>query len=229
MKLRRTLFVSAATAGLMAVGLASASAHVTVTPDTTDAGAYSVLTFAASHGCEGSPTSSFTISIPESISDAKPTIYPGWDVKKVEEKLSEPMTTADGSTVTKHIGKIIYTATTPLEDGYRMAFEVQVKNPDSAGETLAFPTLQSCVKGQTDWSQLPAEGADPHELEAPAPSYTLTAASAQAEHHGAGAPPVPASENTASPVPGYLGLGAGFLGLLTGGVALSRTRKNAGK
>jgi len=240
MKLRRTLLVSAATAGLMAVGLASASAHVTVKPDTTDAGAYSVLTFAASHGCEGSPTSSFTINIPDSIVDAKPTIYPGWDVKKIEEKLKEPLTTADGSTVTKHIGKVVYTAQTPLEDGYRMAFEVQVKNPDKAGETLAFPTLQTCETGTTDWSQLPAEGQDPHALEAPAPSYTLTAASADGHHHAAGTATdktVPAasvqaaatSDSGASPVPGYLGLGAGVLGLVAGGIALSRTRKTAGK
>ena len=240
MKLRRTLLVSAATAGLMAAGIASASAHVTVKPDSTDAGAYSVLTFAASHGCEGSPTTSFTINIPESIADAKPTIYPGWDVKKIEEKLAEPLTTEDGSTITKHIGKIVYTAKTPLEDGYRMAFEIQVKNPDKAGETLAFPTLQTCEKGETDWSQMPAEGQDPHALEAPAPSYTLTAASEEGHHQAAStatasavtagsAQAVPASDNQASQVPGYLGLGAGVLGLVAGGIALSRTRKTSGK
>ncbi|QOI65885.1 DUF1775 domain-containing protein (plasmid) [Arthrobacter sp. TES] len=75
-------------------GLASASAHVTVNPSTTDAGAFSVLTFAASHGCEGSPTTSFTISIPDTIADAKPTVYPGWEMKKVEEELAEPVTAA---------------------------------------------------------------------------------------------------------------------------------------
>lgn len=235
MKLRRTLLVSAATVGLMAAGIASASAHVTVKPDTTDAGAYSVLTFAASHGCEGSPTTSFTINIPDSIADAKPTIYPGWDVKKVEEKLAEPLTTADGSTITKHIGQIVYTAKTPLQDGYRMAFEIQVQNPDKAGETLAFPTLQTCEKGKTDWSQLPAEGQDPHALEAPAPSYTLTAAS-EAGHQQATstttdntAQTASASDSGASQVPGYLGLGAGVLGLVVGGIALSRTRKTSGK
>jgi uncharacterized protein YcnI len=239
MKLRRTLLVTAATAGLMAAGLASANAHVTVKPDTSDAGAFSVLTFAASHGCKGSPTTSFTIDIPDSIADAKPTMYPGWKVEKIEEKLKEPLTTEDGSTLTKHIGKIVYTAQTPLEDGYRMAFEIQVQNPGEAGETLTFPTLQTCETGKTDWSQLPAEGQDPHELEAPAPSYTLTAASAEDHHAVANTEAnavaqgttlaVSASDSVVSPVPGYLGLSAGVLGLLTGGIALSRTRKRAGK
>lgn len=236
MKIRRTLLTAAATAGLMTAGLASASAHVTVTPDSTDAGAYSVLTFSASHGCQDSPSTSFTIDIPDSIADAKPTVYPGWDVKKVQEKLDEPLTLADGTTITKHIGQIVYTAAEPLEDGYRMAFEVQVQNPDQAGETVAFPVLQSCAEGETDWAEMPEDGQDPHELEAPAPSYALTEASEDG-HGGADTEAVSSeteSENQAeagsanedaSAVPGYVGLVAGVLGLALAGIALSRTRK----
>lgn len=235
MKIRRTLLVSAATAGLMTAGLASASAHVTVEPADTAAGAFTVLTFAASHGCEGSPTTSFTINIPDTIADAKPTVYPGWHVKKVKEKLPEPVTTAEGTTITEHIGQIVYTAKTPLEDGYRMAFEVQVQNPDKAGETLAFPVLQACEKGETDWAELPAEDQDPHELKAPAPTYALTAAPS-GDAHGAGtadpaslegtSPAAQTSDNGAA-VAAYVGLGAGVLGLGLGGIALTRTRKTA--
>ena len=57
-----------------------------------------------------------------------------------------------------------------------------VKLPDVAGKTLYFPTLQNCEVGQTDWSQLPAEGQDPHSLKAPAPSVTVTAAAAADGH-----------------------------------------------
>lgn len=113
----------------MPLGLASANAHVTVKPDTAEAGAYSVLTFAASHGCKGSPTTSFTINIPDSIPDANPTIYPGWNVKRIEEKLKEPLTTVDGSTITKHIGKVVYMAQNPLEDGYRIVLSSKSKIP----------------------------------------------------------------------------------------------------
>lgn len=232
MKLRRTLLVSAATAGLMTVGLAAASAHVTVEPTKTEAGAFSVLTFAASHGCNGSPTTSFTINIPDTIADARPTVYQGWDVKKVEEKLAEPVITADGATITKHIGQIVYTAKTPLEDGYRMAFEIQVQNPDKAGETLAFPLLQTCEKGETDWSEMPAEGQNPHDLKAPAPSYTLTAATAADQDAGTGdtaslddTAPAAQVDDNGTAVPAYTGLGAGLLGLALGGFALARTRK----
>ncbi len=236
MQIRRTLLASVATLGLMTAGVASASAHVTVEPGNTDAGAYSVLTFAASHGCEDSPTTSFTIDIPDTIADAKPTVYAGWDVKKVEKKLDEPLTLEDGSSITKHIGQIVYTAKTPLEDGYRMAFEVQIQNPDKSGDTLAFPVLQECTEGETDWSEMPAEGQDPHELEAPAPSFTLTEASEEDGHEAGdtetnteatGDSTEDDSDDEASQVSGYLGLGAGVLGLIVGGLALARTRTSA--
>ncbi len=234
MKIRRTLLASAATVGLMTAGIASASAHVTVEPDTTAAGAYSVLTFSSSHGCEGSPTTSFTINIPDSVADAKPTVYEGWDVKKVEEKLDEPLTLEDGSTITKHVGQIVYTAKTPLEDGYRMAFEVAMQNPEKAGETLAFPVLQECEKGQTDWAEMPAEDQDPHELESPAPTYTLTKASEEGHHaasdgeeDGEDLAEAGREGDDASQIPGYLGLAAGVLGVVLGGIALSRTRETS--
>ena len=60
---------------LTAVPLA-ASAHVTVTPSGTAAGSYTVLTFAFSHGCEGSPTTALTFDIPESIDSVSPTLNP---------------------------------------------------------------------------------------------------------------------------------------------------------
>lgn len=225
MNVRRPLLASAAGLVLLGLGLPAASAHVTVAPSTTEAGAYTVLTFAASHGCDGSPTTSFTISIPETIADAKPTVYDGWDVEKIEEELSEPITTADGVTLTKHVGKVVYTAKTPLEDGYRAAFEIQVQNPDTPGETLAFPTLQTCLEGATDWAELAAEGQDPHDLEAPAPTYTVTEASGG---HGAETGETSAAvEAGSSSALGWVGALLGLVGAVLGAVAFQRTRSTA--
>ena len=41
-----------------------ASAHVTITPSTTAAGAFAVLEVSVGHGCEGSPTTEITIQMP---------------------------------------------------------------------------------------------------------------------------------------------------------------------
>ena len=44
--------------------------------------------------------------------------------------------------------------------------------PDAEGEALAFPTIQTCEKGETAWTQVPTDGQDEDELENPAPSFT---------------------------------------------------------
>lgn len=236
--LRRTLTAAAATTGLMGLGLAGASAHVTISPDTAAAGANALLTVGFSHDCDGSPTNKITISLPEPLIDAKPEIVPGWTVEKVTESLDEPLTLDNGSSVTERVGKIVYTADTPVEDGYLQQFDLSVQLPDREGETLAFPVLQSCVDGETDWAEIPAEGEDPHSLEAPAPTVALTGA----EEHGhgdeaatgtTGAEPDTADLQSASAsndasgsaTAAYVGLGAGVLGLIAGVAALLRTRK----
>lgn len=236
--LRRTLTAAAATTGLMGLGLAGASAHVTISPDTAAAGANALLTVGFSHDCDGSPTNKITISLPEPLIDAKPEIVPGWTVEKVTESLDEPLTLDNGSSVTERVGKIVYTADTPVEDGYLQQFDLSVQLPDREGETLAFPVLQSCVDGETDWAEIPAEGEDPHSLEAPAPTVALIGA----EEHGhgdeaatgtTGAEPDTADLESASAsndasgsaTAAYVGLGAGVLGLIAGVAALLRTRK----
>ena len=232
---RRTLTAAAATTGLMGLGLTGAAAHVNITPDTTAAGAHALLTVSFSHDCEGSPTNKLTISLPEPLVDAKPEIVPGWTVEKVTETLDEPLTLDNGSSVTERVGQIVYTAETPVQDGYLQQFDMSVQLPEREGETLAFPVLQSCVEGETDWAEIPAEGEDPHSLEAPAPTITLTGA----EEHGHAEEA--ATETTAEEADlesasasndssgastvGYVGLGAGLLGLIAGVTALLRTRK----
>lgn len=244
--LRRTLNASlaaAATAGLMTLGLGSAAAHVHVSPDETAAGASSNLTFDFSHGCDASPTTQVAITLPDELNDATPNAHPGWDVQKVEEDLAEPRTLPDGASITKRVSQIVYTAKTPVPDGVKDSLTISVTVPEAEGSTLAFPVLQTCEQGATDWAEIPAEGKDPHELESPAPSFAVTAASAEGHGHGeeqaedsasgdAAAEPASAdveaasqTTSTGSDAAGWVGLGAGLLGLAAGGTALARTRR----
>ena len=97
MKMRnaaRLLAVPAA-AGLITLGLAGpASAHVTVTPENTAAGSFTVVTMSVPHGCDGSPTTKVAIQIPKDILAVTPTRNPYYDVAKKIEKLPEPVTDA---------------------------------------------------------------------------------------------------------------------------------------
>lgn len=232
MRFSRTLKTSAAlgtTAGLMLLGLGAASAHVSATPTETAAGAYSLVTFAVGHGCDGSATTSLTITLPDELNDATPTVNPNWTISKATQKLDTPRTLANGSKISERTSSITYTAKTPLLDGQRDTFTLSLQLPDAAGTTLHFPTLQSCEVGQTDWKEIPAAGADHDSVEAPAPEVTITAAVAGDGHGGHGAMAVASEEadDAGTSWASWLGLGAGLAGLILGGMAFMRSSRKA--
>lgn len=225
--LRRTgLVIAGATAGVLLAVAAplAASAHVTVTPGAVTAGAYSVLTFAFSHGCQDSPTTSLAIDIPEGIDSLAPQIEAGWTIETVG---------ADSGIPTR----IIYTADAPVDNGLRATVTLQAKFAEStAGETLAFPVVQSCVEGETAWVELAEDGQDPHDLDAPAPLVTVGAADAASGHgsgdasaddgHGSGEASADAATATteADPVARWLAAGGLVAGLAALVVVLLRGR-----
>ena len=229
MHLRRTLArlgAAAGAAGLLTLGVAApASAHVSVTPSDTAAGAYVVLTFSVPHGCEGSPTTGITIQVPEEILSVTPTRNPYYDVKKTMVELDEPVEDAHGNSVTERVGEVTYTSKLPLPDGVRDALELSLQLPDAAGETLAFPVIQQCEKGQTGWTEVPADGQDADALEFPAPTVTIT----DPAEPGEPATGTPEAEESGADneTLGIAGLVVGALGVAVGCVALSRTRRRS--
>lgn len=232
--LRRTLTTAAVAGGtavLMLAGIQGASAHVSVNPDKTAANSYALLTFGIPHGCDNTGTTKVTITLPQELNDAQPTVNPNWTVEKVTEKLPEPRKQADGTSITKRTSKIVYTAKAPLDPHLRDALVLSVKLPDAAGKTLYFPTLQNCVKGQTDWKELPKEGQDPHSLEAPAPSVTVTPKEAghgaSTEHAAAVSDAGASSDDGGAGARSWAGLIAGLAGLGLGGAAFFRKKKTA--
>lgn len=222
------------------IGLAiagPASAHVTITPSETGAGAYTILTVSVPHGCDGSSTTKIAIKTPDDIIEVTPTRNPFYNVQKVTTKLAKPITAEDGDEITERTSEVIYTARTPLPDGQRDTFELSLQIPeDAAGQTLVFPTVQTCEKGETAWTEVPAAGQAEDDLEHPAPAFEVTAASAEGDHHGTTADESSDDTTTAASTTdadddnsngnglAIAGLVAGVLGLLAGGAALMRTR-----
>lgn len=239
--LRAAGAAAAATAltGLSIGWAGPASAHVTITPSGTEAGSYQVLTFAFGHGCEGSPTRELAIQVPEPVISVAPTELAGWTVEKQMEQLDEPVSDGHGGEYTERVAQIVYTADTPVPDGYRAAMELSLQLPaEAAGETLAWPVVQRCAEGETGWTELAAEGQDPDELERPAPTVTLTEAgaeeaaatttSATSEQVGQTGDPVAVDdeEGNNGVVLGLAGLVAGMAALVLAAMALMRTRRS---
>lgn len=220
-----------AAGAIVAMATAPASAHVSVTSDTTAAGAYAVLTFSVPHGCEGSPTTEVAIAMPSEVMAVTPTRNALWTVEKKMEQLAEPVTDSHGNEVTERVSQVVYSAEEPLPEGYRDTFELSLQLPDAAGETLVFPVVQTCEQGETPWTETPAEGQDPEDLERPAPSVTLTEAAA--DGHAAAATADTAESAAAEEADddeggnglAIAGLVAGLVGIAVGAAALVRSRK----
>ena len=239
MNTRTLARLGAPTAALALVALAAspAAAHVTGTPTTTAAGAYTVVTFSVGHGCEESPTTKLEIQVPEQVTSVTPTRNPLYELEKNIEQLDEPVTDAHGNEITERVASVTYTADTPLPDGQRDTFELSFQIPEDAeGEMLAFPTIQTCEQGRTGWTQVPEEGQDAEELDTPAPYFEVTSAEGEG-HHGeeaateetgeSGETTEASVEEASTSAVGWAGLGLGALGLLVGGLALARSRASA--
>ena len=228
--LSRTGATALAAGAVVAMAAAPATAHVTVTPDTTAAGAFAVLTFSVPHGCEGSPTTRVAIAMPPEVFQVTPTRNALWSVRKQSERLDEPVTDAHGNQITERVSQVVYTTDDPLPEGYRDTFELSLQLPDAAGETLEFPVVQTCVQGEAGWTETAAEGQDPEELERPAPTVTITdaAEAAGGAETASGAATAPQDEEAAEPDEegnglALAGLGAGIVGILLGAAALARS------
>lgn len=172
---RRALQVGAGAAlaaGLVLAAPLAASAHVTVSPDAGTAGGSDVLTFAFSHGCDESPTTSLRVTIPDGLTSVSPTIEAGWSVD-VERDPDDGL-----------VSEVTFTTDEPIPSGLRAAVSLGVGYADdAAGQTLTFPVEQTCVEGATDWSEVAEEGVDPHSLDAPAPQVVVAESGDDA--HGA--------------------------------------------
>jgi uncharacterized protein YcnI len=223
----RTATAGIAAATLLALAAPAAYAHVTVNPDTTAAGAYALLTVGVPHGCEESSTTRVSIQIPESIPRVTPSINPNWDVEKVMTTLETPLDDGHGGQITERVSEVVYTAKVPLPAELRDSFVLSAKLPDAAGETLYFPTVQTCEVGETPWIEIAAEGQDADALEKPAPAIELTAATGG---HGTSTAAVEntaaASDSGAPAAVSWIALVLGAVGLGLGGLAFTRSRSN---
>jgi len=226
----RTAVVTVGVTALSLAGALAASAHVTVSVDTTAAGSYALLTFGVPHGCDGSATTEIAIKVPDQVRTVTPTVNPNWDVRTVTEALNPPVTDSDGDQITERVDQVVYTAKTPLPADLRDALVLSMQIPDVSGQTLQFPVVQSCEVGETAWiEQQQAGGPEPAH---PAPSIVVTAATASAASAASAVPTSTAAvASTATTESGsgnplaIAGLVAGLLGLVVGGIALARSRR----
>lgn len=230
MRARRGAQTGAAALIVSVFGFASpASAHVTVTPSTTAAGAHAVLQFSVGHGCGDSPTTKITIQVPAEITSVSPTRTALWQITKQTAPVDPPAVDAHGNKIVQRVASVTFSTDTPLPDGYREVFELAVQLPETKGTRLVFPTIQTCERGESAWIEVPQDGRDAGGLELPAPSFTTSEPAEGTPHHMTTGD----AHTTQAHGPGtdraltIAALAAGLLGSLLGAAALVRQRRRA--
>jgi periplasmic copper chaperone A len=229
-RMRRLVVIVAAVPALVIGLVGSAAAHVSIKPSTTAAGAFAVLDVSVVHGCGGSSTTAITVQIPDGISSVTPTRHPLWEATVETALLASPVTDSHGNQVTERVASVTYVTDEPLPDGIRDVFQLSIQIPEAEGETLVFPTIQTCEDGESAWIEVPEDGESGDGLELPAPSFVITASEGDGHEAAAAATPTARGETTAqsagdSSAVSLGAIGVGVLGVALAGAVLVRLRR----
>ncbi len=235
----KKMAMAAAAVGAFALP-AGAGAHVFIQEPEVPTDGFGYLDFIVPHGCDGSSTTQVTVQIPENVPSVTPEVQPGWTL----ETKTGPKEEVElfGETVTEGISEVTWTAENgqELPDEQARRFWLEAKLPaGEPGESVYFPTIQTCEKGETRWIEVPAEGETEENLESPAPAVVLTEAEGEAhgdDSHSDDAATdeeaddaVETADDSDSDDDGdgmtIAALALGGLGFVFGGISLARSRK----
>ncbi|MEU6073434.1 YcnI family protein [Micromonospora sp. NPDC047074] len=237
---RRSVSVAAALAlGAVATAVfgfaAPASAHVTVNPQEATQGGYGRFAFRVPNESDTASTTKLEVVFPENapVGSVSTMPVPGWTVA-VEKRKVDPPIEVHGSQLTEAVAKLTWTAApnAGVKPGEFQEFPVSM-GPLPQVDTMIFKTLQTYSDGNVQrWIDEPLPGGE--EPESPAPVLTLAAAAPSAAPTGpAGSAAPRADDDDDDDAEGsglatglaVAGLVAGVGGLLLGGLAYSRTRR----
>ncbi len=161
------------------------------------------------HGCEGSSTVAIKLIIPEGIIGVKPAPKPGWTVATTKGAYAKTYDHFHGKKVSEGVKEIVWRGGPLLDEQFdEFIFTGFITSAFADGEMAAFPIVQDCEQGQVAWTELAAPGADPHDLQHPAPLLKITAKPG-AERPAAAA--LSAAQAWARATPGGAKVGAGYL------------------
>jgi uncharacterized protein YcnI len=218
----RTRMVLTVVAGAL-VAVPAASAHVTVNPNKVAADSFARFDVRVPNEQEAADTTKLTVKLPEGLVFTSFQPKPGWTRTVTMAKLAKPVTSDDG-TVTERIATVTWSGG-KIAPGEFDEFGFSAKVPDSVGQVLVFPAVQTYSNGDVSrW----IGSADADE---PAPRVTLTAAESETTPQTTTTPVEVSGATVADNDRANVALVLGAAGLVAGlaalGVALFRRRRPA--
>lgn len=181
-----TLSALAATTFIASTSLAFA--HASVSPGEAANGSTVRLAVSVPHGCDGAPTDTVVLKLPEGFVSAKPQAKAGWSIEVTKGDYQQSYE-VHGKPVTSGALEVRWSGGALPDDQFDDFVVQGTLQGFDTGASLPFVVTQLCGTASVAWDQLAAEGQNPHDLEHPAPLLTVTTAAADGHAHGGHAMP----------------------------------------
>jgi periplasmic copper chaperone A len=206
----------------------AAAAHVTLNPGEWEAGGFARFAVRVPNERDNATATKITVQFPESVVSASFMPAPGWNRTVQMAPLAEPIEEEGEEPITERIASVTWSGGS-IRPGEFMEFGVSFQVPETPGEELLFPSLQTYSSGEVVRWISP----DP-EADTPAPRIAVLPPEEEEEgaETAAGEAQAPASpgatEDDEARSRANLAVGLGVAGLVAGvaalGLALFRRR-----
>ncbi len=182
-----------------------AHAHITLEKPDANAGQPYKGVLRVGHGCEGTPTISLSVQIPDGLAGVKPMPKAGWTLQTEQGAYPEAVTVS-GQKLTSGTRRITWSGGRVLDSEYDEFVFVGQLAPGVSG-ALYLPAVQACEKGEQRWVEIPAAGQSARDLTYPAPVLRVAASEPKAAQSG----PLRIEQAWSRATPGGANIGVGYL------------------
>jgi len=197
-----------------------AAAHVTLNPSEWEAGGFARFDIRVPNERDDAGTVELTVQFPESVISARFQPMPGWERTIEMATLDEPIVEEGEEPITERLASVTWSGGT-IAPGEFEEFGVSFRVPETPGEELVFPAIQTYSNGEI------VRWIGPPDADTPAPIVAVTAPAEEEEAGGtttseAEAAPAAGGESdegddsglaTAALILGIAGLAAGLAAL----------------
>jgi periplasmic copper chaperone A len=181
-------FLSAVAAALLFASVAAA--HVTMNPEEWEAGGFARFAVRVPNERENADTIEVTVRFPQSIISASFQPMPGWKRSIEMEPLDQPVE-EEGEQITEHIASVTWSGG-KIAPGEFEEFGVSFRVPETPGEDLVFPAIQTYSNGDV------VRWIGPPDSEEPAPIVSVTEPAEEEGGQPAASPQPPAASGGAA-------------------------------
>jgi uncharacterized protein YcnI len=214
----RVRVVLCSLAGALALTPA-AGAHVTLNPGEWEAGGFARFTVRVPNERDNAQTTKVTVQFPESVISARFQPHPTCRRTTTMARLAEPIEEEGEEPITQRIASVTWTCPGIAPDEFE-EFGVSFQVPETPGEELLFPSLQTYSSGEVvRWIAPDPEADTPAPRIAVLPPEEEEGAEPAAAETQAPASPA-ATEDEGARSRANLAVGLGIAGLVAGLVAL---------